>query len=127
MRRLTVFCAAVFACAFIATASTATQTDEETADEPAALQPNHTYVLCINGYSGHPSNKLLLKIGELWRPTGEGYVDYASVRADGDGKIAPSIHKSLPKGDYKVKLLVKDPAQDWEVVWNKDEIEFSVK
>ena len=90
------------------------------------LKPLHDYVLAINGYGDHQSNRVLLGIGELWRPSGEGYCDFAHVSTDENGVLNVSVAKALPAGSYKIKFLVKDPGDDWKVVWNKDDLEFTV-
>ncbi len=91
------------------------------------LKPNHPYVLCINGYSDHLSNKILLKIGECWEPSGEGYIDFSSTSSDDGGCLKTNFNTSLPYGEYKVKLLLKDPYDNWKVVWHADEVEFVIK
>ncbi len=115
------------ALAFSAAASKSSRlTHDDTGYCVDSLKANHAYVLCLNGYTDHESNKILLTIGECWERTGEGYIDYAVVYTDEYGRLKPTISDDLPSGSYKVKLLIKDPASQWEVVWNQDEVQFNV-
>ena len=100
---------------------------EDNSYQVTNLKPNHQYVICINGYKEHDSNKTLLKIGECWESTGEGYIDYGTINTDSTGNLTPGLKKDLPTGTYKVKFLLKDPENKWKVIWNVDDIEFSVK
>lgn len=89
----------------------------------SGLQPNHRYQLTINGYTDHPSNKGLLKYQSY---DGEGYIDFKKVSTDANGVLTTEIDRKLPKGQYRVKLLIKDPDKNWLVVCSEDSIEFEV-
>ena len=121
------FLAILIVASMVSVAVFAGTTDGNAGYGVAGLKPNHQYVICINGYKDHESNKTLLKIGERWESTGEGYIDYARANTDDTGNLSPALKKDLPGGAYKVKFLVKDPDSKWKVVWNVDEIEFNVK
>jgi len=91
------------------------------------LQPNHEYALTLNGWADHESNKLLIKEGKLWEPTGEGYYDFKKVITDSNGSLKDvEIEELLEKGIYKVKFLIKDTS-NWSVVWSDDTVKFMVE
>ena len=92
----------------------------------SGLRPNHEYLLTLNGWANHESNKLLIKQCKIWEPTGEGYCDFKIVTTDSKGSISKDIEKLLDKGLYKVKLLIKDTS-NWTVVWSDDTLKFKVK
>lgn len=94
--------------------------------EATGLKANHEYVLTINGYPKHSSNKKLIETCELYEPTGEGYCDFDQVSTDSSGVLSVDIEEELPKGKYRVKFLIKDPAANWVVVWSKDIVRFEV-
>ena len=91
------------------------------------LEANHKYVLTINGRLEHESNKILIEECELWEPTGEGFCDFAEVVTDQNGSFDFNFGEKLPKGEYKIKFLVKDPNNEWLVVWSKNVVKFEVK
>ncbi|MDX9964786.1 hypothetical protein [Desulfobacter postgatei] len=91
------------------------------------LEANHKYVLTINGRKEHKSNKTLIEKCELWEPTGEGFCDFAEVRTDRNGSLDFDFEEKLPKGEYKIKFLVKDPSNDYLVEWSKNVVKFEVK
>ena len=96
--------------------------------EISGLKPDHEYVLCINGYAKHKSNKTLINYCDGYdEPTSEGYCDFAEVLTDKNGFLEINIEEELPKGKYKIKFLVKDPKADWAVVWCEDLVKFKIK
>ncbi len=92
--------------------------------QASSLRPNHRYQLTINGYTNHPSNEILMQY-DTWN--GEGYYDFKKVTTDSDGLLTTSINIRLPVGEYRVKLLIKDPELNYLVVWNEDNVVFVVK
>lgn len=91
------------------------------------LKPSHEYVLTLNGWPDHESNKLLIKEGSLWKPTKEGYYDFKKVMTDSDGSLkGVKIEELLEKSTYKVKFLIKDTS-NWAVVWSDDTVKFIVE
>jgi len=92
----------------------------------SGLLPDHEYVLTLNGWANHESNKLLIKQCQLWKPTGEGYCDFKKVKTDSNGSINKDLEELLDKGLYKVKFLIKDTS-NWTVVWTDDTVKFKVK
>jgi hypothetical protein len=90
----------------------------------SGLVPNHTYQITLNGYKNHPSNKVLLTYQNY---DGEGYIDFKKVSTDDKGVLTTEIDRKLPKGQYRIKVLVKDPEKNWRVVASEDFVEFEVK
>ncbi len=90
----------------------------------SGLRPNHRYQLTINGYKNHPSNEILKNYQNY---QGEGYIDFKKVSTDANGVLTTKIDRKLPRGEYRVKLLIKDPDKNWLVVCSKDFVEFEVR
>lgn len=92
----------------------------------SGLKPNQKYVLTLNGWANHPSNKVLGKKCEIWEPTKEGYCDFDKVTTNDKGELDVPINEPLPKGNYKIKFLIKDTS-NWAVVWDDTLVKFEVK
>ncbi len=92
----------------------------------SGLLPNHKYVLTLNGWSNHPSNKLLPNSCQIWEQTKEKYCDIDKVSTDDKGNMDVKFKEKLPKGIYKIKFLIKD-TNDWIVVWSDDLVKFEVR
>lgn len=90
------------------------------------LYPNHKYVMTLNGRTDHDSNKVLIEECEVYKQTGEGFCDFAESYTDKDGALNLSFEESLPKGKYKIKFLIKDPDDDWKVIWSKNVVKFEI-
>lgn len=85
---------------------------------------NHGYKLTLNGYLGKNGNELLKRYDVT--PAGEGYFDFQDVRSDDNGGLKTIIQQSLPRGQYIVKFLIKDP-EGWSVVAKKEPVVFEIR
>ncbi len=86
------------------------------------LQPNHSYVLTLNGKPEHPSNQHL----PAQSSEKERYFDFKQVHTDKNGYLKIKLELTLSPGEYDVKFFVKDPT-DWKIVLYNDFFVFTVK
>ena len=96
--------------------------------EVKGLTPNHRYILCINGKVNHQSNNLLKQAGcEEYK--GEYKCDFFDFETDAKGYCKKEFEKSLlPKGNYDVKIFIKDKANSYCATLYRDiQIEFVIK
>jgi len=89
--------------------------------ELRGLEPNHQYVLSINGKPPHPSDSRLPQ-----RVNDEGYADFKQVSTDSDGNVNDGFSVSLPSGQFDVNFFVKD-ATDFKIVLYSDFLQFAVR
>ena len=92
----------------------------------AGLKPERKYALCLNGYRDHPSNAILIKLGEKYEPTGEGQYNFKKVTSTKACTLDVDIKQRLPKGEYQVKFLIKDISSSWLTVFAEDLVKFEV-
>jgi hypothetical protein len=93
----------------------------------SGLRPERKYVPCLNGYTNHPSNEILIKLDKKQESTGQGYVDLEEVTSDKSGSLDVDIELKLPPAEYKIKFLLKDSEDPaWLVVFHKDNMRFEV-
>jgi hypothetical protein len=100
----------------------------------SGLEPDQTYRLTLNGWSGVPPNDELCKID--CTSHGEGFWDFdTQVTADANGEVSQRrLEAALPAGvelypdtTYKVKFFVKEGAPRFCTVLGHDEFRFTVE
>lgn len=89
----------------------------------AKLQPDHRYILTLNGNPKLPGNALL--------PTpvpglpDERYYDFLFIETDASGNWTGNLGIFLPRGAYQPRVYVKD-ADDFKIVLYHDYFPFTV-
>jgi hypothetical protein len=87
------------------------------------LQPNHSYVLCINGRPVHPGNELLPE--NVLGHEAEKYYDFYTVTTDGSGSYSAGFALFLRTGAYNVHFYVKDVSDHKIVLYGLDYFDFT--
>lgn len=89
------------------------------------LKKNHAYYFSLNGWGkGTDGNALL---GEkCGYSKDEGYCDFGPLTSDEAGRMKAELRYELPKGRYRVKALLKDPAEGWKTIWIDNNVSFTV-
>jgi hypothetical protein len=89
------------------------------------MQPNHTYVLCINGRPEHPGNELL--------PTAvpgheaERYYDFYTLTTNANGSYRAGFALMLKPGAYNVHFYIKDTSDHKIVLYGLEYFDFTVR
>lgn len=90
------------------------------------LKKNHSYYLSLNGWGkGTEGNDLLGN--KCGYSKDEGYCDVGPLTSDEAGQMNAQLRYELPKGRYRVKGLLKDPAEAWKVIWVNNDVSFTVR
>jgi hypothetical protein len=89
------------------------------------LQPDHTYVLCINGRPQHPGNELLPE--SVPGHEAEKYYDFYTVSTDSRGGYHAGCALLLQPGAYNVHFYVKDTTDHKIVLYGLEYFDFTVK
>lgn len=88
------------------------------------LQPNHPYILTLNGRPDLPGNALLPN--PVPGLPAERYLDFLDVMTDASGNYATDVAVTLPPSPYQVRFYVKDRA-DFKIVLYADYFPFRVE
>ena len=87
----------------------------------AKLEPNHGYVLSLNGKPKHASNSLFSA-----RYNDDGYLDFTPFPTDPKGSARLDFNTKIQGGNYDVKFFIKDAA-DGKIVLYNDNLLFTVE
>jgi hypothetical protein len=88
------------------------------------LQPDHGYILTLNGNPALPGNDLFLSA--VPGSPNERYVDFLIVKSDSSGHYESDLGIFLRPGAYKARCYVKD-ASDFKIVLYHDYFPFVVR
>lgn len=94
----------------------------------SGLEKDHQYVVTLNGFPKHDSNKYLEDECRNVTPQGEAYCDFGEFTPNEEGPKDIDLEKELPKGKYQVKFFIKDKSSKHTIVWQREElVNFEVK
>ncbi|HZZ20581.1 MAG TPA: hypothetical protein VFE25_14495, partial [Opitutaceae bacterium] len=88
------------------------------------LQPDHDYILTLNGNPALPGNELF--VSAVPGNPKERYVDFQIVKSDSKGRFEADMGIFLKPGAYKARCYVKDTS-DFKIVLYHDYFPFEVK